>query len=57
MKYESTRNLFWTIVWGVVLIAAIVGIFWKPAVYAVAVTAAVFFGVFLREFIRYARMK
>jgi len=57
MKYESTLNLFWTIVWGVVLIAAIVGIFWKPAVYAVSVIAAVFFGVFLREFIRFARMK
>lgn len=57
MKYESTLNLFWTIVWGVVLIAAIVGIFWKPAVYAVAVIAVVFFGVFLSEFIRFARMK
>lgn len=57
MKYESTLNLFWAIVWGVVLIAAIVGIFWKPAVYAVAVIAAVFFGMFLREFIRFARMK
>lgn len=57
MKYESTLNLFWTIVWGVVLIAAIVGIFWKPAVYAAAVIAEVFFGLFLSEFIRFARMK
>ena len=57
MKYESTLNLSWAIVWGVILIAAIVGIFWKPAVYAVAVIAAVFFGVFLRESIRFARMK
>lgn len=57
MKYESTLNLFWTIVWAVVLIGAIVGIFWKPAIYVVAVLAAVMFGMFLREYIRFARMK
>jgi len=57
MKYESTLNLFWTIVWAVVLIGAIAGIFWKPAIYVVAVLAAVMFGMFLREYIRFARMK
>ena len=57
MKYESTLNLFWTIVWAVVLIGAIVGIFWKPAIYVVAVLASVMFGMFLREYIRFARMK
>ena len=57
MKYESTLNLFWTIVWAVVLIGAIAGIFWKPAIYVVAVLAAVMFGIFLREYIRFVRMK
>ena len=57
MKYESTLNLFWTIVWAVVLIGAIVGIFWKPAIYVVAVLASVMFGMFLREYIRFVRMK
>ena len=57
MKYESTLNLFWAIIWGIILIAAVGGIFWKPAIYIVAVIAALFFGAFLREFIRYARMK
>lgn len=53
MKYESTLNLFLTIVWAVVLIGAIVGIFWKPAIYVVAVLAAVMFGMFLHDFIKY----
>lgn len=57
MKYESTLNLFWTIVWAVVLIGAIAGIFWKPAIYGVAVLAAVMFGMFLHDFIRFVRMK
>ena len=57
MKYESTLNLFWAIVWAVVLIGAIVAIFWKPAIYGVVILAAVMFGMFLREYIRFARMK
>ena len=57
MKYESTLNLFWTIVWAIVLIEVIIGIFWKPALYIVAVLAAVMFGMFLHDFIRFVRMK
>lgn len=57
MKYESTLNLFWTIIWAVVLIGAIAGIFWKPAIYVVAVLSAVMFGTFLREYIHFVRMK
>lgn len=57
MKYESTLNLFWTIVWAVVLIGAIAGIFWKPALYVVALIAAAMLGSFLVDFIRVARMK
>ena len=53
MKHESTVNLFWTIVWAVVLIGAIAGIFWEPAIYVVAVLAAVMFGMFLHDLIKY----
>lgn len=57
MKYGNALNLYWAIVWAVVLIGAIVGIFWKPAIYVVAVLSAIKFGMFLYETIRYARMK
>lgn len=56
MTHESTLNLFWAIVWAVVLIGAIAGIFWKPAIYVVAVIAAVMFGMFLHDFIRFRGM-
>ena len=56
MKY-GTLNLFWATVWAVVLIGTIAGIFWKPAIYVVVVIAAILFGMFLYETIRYARMK
>lgn len=56
MTHERTLNLFWAIVWAVVLIGAIAGIFWKPAIYVVAVIAAVMFGMFLHDFIRFMRM-
>lgn len=57
MKFENTLNLFWTIVWAVVLIGVILGIFWKPALYVVALIAAAMLGSFLVDFIRVARMK
>lgn len=57
MKDTNFLNLFWTIVWGVVLAETIVGIFWRPALYFVAALAAVMFGIFLHDFIRYVRMK
>lgn len=57
MKYEITVNLFWAIVWAVVLIGSIVGIFWKPIIYAVIVIAAVMLGMFLHDFIKVIRMK
>ena len=57
MKYGLKLNLFWAIVWAVVLIGAIVGIFWKPAIYVVVGVSAIKFGMFLYETIRYARMK
>ena len=57
MKYEITVNLFWAIVWAVVLIGSIVGLFWKPIIYAVIVIAAVMLGMFLHDFIKVIRMK
>lgn len=57
MKFENALNLFWTIVWAVVLVGVILGIFWKPALYVVALVAAGMLGSFLVDFIRVARMK
>ena len=57
MKYEITLNLYWAIVWAVVLIGAIVAIFWEPAIYIVVAIAVAMFIMFIRECIRYARMK
>lgn len=57
MKYDNEINVFWAIVWAFVLLAAILGIFWKPAIYAVVLIAAVMFGMFLHDFIQVTRMK
>lgn len=57
MKFENALNLFWTIVWAVVLVGVVLGIFWKPALYVVALIAAAMLGSFLVDFIRVARMK
>lgn len=57
MKYERALNLFWAIVWALVLIGTVAGIFWKPALYIVAGIAAVMVGMFLREYILIVRMK
>ena len=57
MKYENGLNLFWMTVWAVVLICAIVGVFWKPAIYAVIVIGAVMFGMFLRDFIQVSKLR
>ena len=51
MKYLSTQNLFWAIVWAVMLICGNVAMFWKPALYVVIILSAMMVGVFLREYI------
>ena len=51
MKYLSTQNLFWAIVWAVMLICGIVAMFWKPALYMEIILSAIMVGVFLREYI------
>ena len=52
MKYQSSLNLFWAIIWAVVLGCAIVAIFWQPALFAVIILSAINFGMFLREYIQ-----
>jgi len=51
MKYLSTQNLFWAIIWAVMLICGIAAFFWKPALYAVVIISAFNVGVFVREYI------
>ena len=57
MKYHSTLDLFWAIVWTVVLILAIVGLFWNPALYLLIAGAVGFSSMFFVDFIRIMRMK
>ena len=51
MKYLSTQNLFWAIVWAVMLICGITGLFWKPGLYVAIIISAIMVGVFVREYI------
>ena len=57
MKYHSTLDLFWAIVWTVVLILAIVGLFWNPALYVLIAGSVGFASMFFVDFIRIVRMK
>ena len=50
MKYHSTLDLFWAIVWGLVCALAIVGIFWNPAQIALAVIAGIFCILFVQDY-------
>ena len=54
---DNIVNLFWAIVWGVVLAGVVGGIFWKPALYIVALLAAFMLGAFLKDYIYVKRMK
>lgn len=56
MRNDLFLNLFWLIVWAVVLIGAIVSVFWKPAVYVVILIAAIMVGMFLHDYIKVSRM-
>lgn len=52
MEYYNKLTLFWTILWCLVLVGAIVAFFWKPAAIGVAIIAAIMVGVFLVDYIR-----
>lgn len=43
-------SLFWMVVWAVVFALAIVTIFWRPAVYFLAVIALVFLVLFIHDY-------
>ena len=54
---DNFVNLFWAIVWGVVLAGVVGGMFWRPALYIVALLAAFMLGAFLKDYIYVKRMK
>ena len=50
---NNKANIFWCIVWGVILALAIVAIFWERIIIVTAIIAACFFGAFLHDAIKY----
>ena len=54
---DKLINLFWSLVWAVMLALGVIGIFHKWAVIVEAILAAVMLVVFVKEYIRIARMK
>lgn len=50
-------NLFWAIVWGLMFAVAIVAIFWNPAHYFTAAISAIFFALFVKDYIETKRLK
>lgn len=57
MKLKFSLNFFWLIVWAVVFVGAVLSYFWRPAVFGVAVIAAVMFGTFLADYIHDCKLK
>ena len=52
MKKENFLNLLWAIVWGLVTVLSIVGIFWNPSSVNSAVLSGCMFAVFVVEYIK-----
>ena len=57
MKDTNFLNLFWAIVWACIVILAVLGIFWKPAIYVLVAAAAYLCGMFIYDYVRVKRMK
>ena len=57
MKSDNLLNLFWVIVWAILLILAIVAFFCKWANFAVIAIAFLFEIEFIHEYTRIAKMK
>ena len=57
MKHDLTLNLFWAVVWAVVLFGCVLGYFWKPAIIVVGIVAAIMFVMFVCDFVKAVRMK
>ena len=45
-------NLFWAIVWGIMVVLSVVGIFWNPAHIFTALISAGFCGLFIYDYIK-----
>ena len=57
MKYVSKIDVFWSVVWALVLIGAAVSLVWKPAIYGVVAFSATMLMLFVIAIVREARMK
>ena len=57
MKYVSKIDVFWSIVWALVLVGAIISLVWKPAIYGVIAFSATMLVLFIIDIVRSARMK
>lgn len=56
MEYKDI-NLFWTIIWFIILSFGALSFFWKYAAIVVVLIAAVMGGMYLGEYIHYKRLK
>ena len=45
-------NLFWAIVWALLAVLALVGIWWNPADIFVVIIAGIFCGMFVHDYIK-----
>lgn len=54
---DNSLNFFWAAVWAVVLILAVIGLFWTPAIWFVIAIATGLFGMFVYDYIRVKWMK
>ena len=50
-------NLAWAVIWGVLFVFCVVGIFWNPAHFVTAAISALFFGMFMHDYIKDKRNK
>ena len=55
MKIEDFLNLFWAIIWCLVTVLSIVGIFWNPSSVISAVLSGCMFAAFVVEYIKEKR--
>lgn len=54
---DNFVNMFWAIIWAIVLGGTIAGIFWKWGLYIVIVMAAIMVGMFVYDYIKVSRLK
>ena len=54
---DTTLNMFWAIIWTVILLAGIAALIWKWAISIVILVATIMAGVFASDYIRAKRRK